>query len=530
MKRTASIFALAMLMSVPAALADWDADDLFKWVQMPDLDSTGIDVNASAQFILADDFLCTEPDSITSIHIWGSWRYDYLPLNTPNGVDFVICIYDDIPDSVSPTGYSMPGDVLWTKTFASGEFTSRVWASNLTEGFLNLPDEYKFPGDTVCYQYNFAIPEEEYFYQSGTAADPVVYWLSVQAKPLDQNAAFGWKTSLDHWNDDAVWGEGDPPIAGPWYELRYPTNHEMAGESIDLAFVIVGETYGTDWGDAPDTLGAPYYPTLAAHNGASHIIRGPYLGRSPGVPDPEADGQPHPYALGDDLAGYCDEDGLSTTVLVAGGHYRMEVCIRPLGSWGVTDVWVDYNADGVWQHPAEHVFSITGPGTHIIEGIPVPLGAPDGQSFARVRTSTAGPLLPYGPADDGEVEDHIVQIVNDMGEFKWLQTPHLGYDNVDVMATQPFILADDFLCTEPGRITEITLWGSWKDDHVPFGDSPDSVKFILSFHDNIPDSVSGTSSPCPHRLPSCRRVHPKVPSGTGWTSRPGRWTKMRFSA
>ena len=44
--------------------------------------------------------------------------------------------------------------------------------------------------------------------------------------------------------------------------------HEQQGQPIDLAFVIVGEgepPEDYDWGDAPD----PFYPTLAASNGAA---------------------------------------------------------------------------------------------------------------------------------------------------------------------------------------------------------------------------------------------------------------------
>ena len=52
---------------------------------------------------------------------------------------------------------------------------------------------------------------------------------------------YGWKTTLDHWNDDAVWADFD--IAGAkqaddfWHELRDPLN----GESLDMAFVITPE-------------------------------------------------------------------------------------------------------------------------------------------------------------------------------------------------------------------------------------------------------------------------------------------------
>jgi hypothetical protein len=66
-----------------------------------------------------------------------------------------------------------------------------------------------------------------------------VYWLDVRAESFDPNAVFGWKTSLDHWNDDAVyWDDTFSPIP---QELVYPAGHPMEGQSIDLAFVIVPE-------------------------------------------------------------------------------------------------------------------------------------------------------------------------------------------------------------------------------------------------------------------------------------------------
>jgi hypothetical protein len=72
----------------------------------------------------------------------------------------------------------------------------------------------------------------------GAPNEPIVYWLDLQAEVLDPVAQFGWKSSLDHWNDDAVWGNGLEPYAGPWNELRYPPMHQLAGQSIDLAFAL----------------------------------------------------------------------------------------------------------------------------------------------------------------------------------------------------------------------------------------------------------------------------------------------------
>ena len=57
---------------------------------------------------------------------------------------------------------------------------------------------------------------------------------------LNDLASLGWKSSMDHWNDDAVWTLGDEPYQGLWGELRYPPGHPQHPESIDLAFVIGG--------------------------------------------------------------------------------------------------------------------------------------------------------------------------------------------------------------------------------------------------------------------------------------------------
>jgi hypothetical protein len=113
-----------------------------------------------------------------------------------------------------------------------------IWLDGIEEGWLDPPDGYMFPADYTCWLYSFQIPPEEAFHQIGTPDEPVIYWLDVQARPHDPDAWFGWKTSLDHWNDDAVWAQGVEPYPGPWNELRYPPTHVLFPESIDLAFEL----------------------------------------------------------------------------------------------------------------------------------------------------------------------------------------------------------------------------------------------------------------------------------------------------
>jgi hypothetical protein len=221
-----------------------------KWFQYPDLTFTGLDIDATNDLqgfelpmILADDFLCTTTGSITRIEIWGSWLFDYIPFgDDPGAVAFTLSIHEDIPADQSPTGYSMPGDVIWWKVYDPLTFMFEPFAIDLQEGWYNPATGYYEPlGDTECWKYIFELQEGE-FLQEGTPDEPKVYWLDVQAQPLDPDplCRFGWKTSLDHWNDDATWGVGFEPYPGPWGELIYPPGHPMGGESIDLAFAIYG--------------------------------------------------------------------------------------------------------------------------------------------------------------------------------------------------------------------------------------------------------------------------------------------------
>ena len=242
----------------------------YKWKQEPDLSDMGMDVDATWDMnnlypphILADDFYCDITGPLTNITIWGSWYHDHIPfMSDPNGVVFTLSIHKDIPDSISPTGYSMPGDVIWWRTFNPGEFTSFLYASNLMEGWYDPVQPYYEPnGDTQCWMYSFDLNPDE-FIQEGTSDVPMVYWLDVQAQPMDPDpeCRFGWKTSVDHWNDDAVWGVGQEPYPGPWNELFHP----VTGESLDMAFAIMGAENPYILVDLTVFLEGPYNTTTGA--------------------------------------------------------------------------------------------------------------------------------------------------------------------------------------------------------------------------------------------------------------------------
>ncbi len=227
----------------------------FKWEQRPDLTPEGMDVYASSDLlsesvVLADDFNCTQTGDIVEIHVWGSWFLDVYPTGGPGNIPITLSLHTDIPDPDGDTGpeYSRPGNLLWTRTFNPGEYAvyaQLVGGADMIEGFF-LPWRLTWmPGyDHNCWMYTFTLNPGE-FVQEGTATNPVVYWLDVQARldgPDSHASHFGWKTATDHWNDDGVWAFGtDALMTSGWRELRYPADHPFRGESIDLAFAILGE-------------------------------------------------------------------------------------------------------------------------------------------------------------------------------------------------------------------------------------------------------------------------------------------------
>jgi len=240
-----------------------------KFIQEPDINQTGIDVKATSPNILADDFLCEQRSLITDITVWGSWKNDFLPGDLPDAgsVTFTLSIHEDIPAAQSPTGYSMPGDVLWYRTFQPGAFTTSLYLGNLEEYWWDPFGSWIFPGDTECWQYDFQIPVEDAFCQQGNPDAPVVYWLDVQAVPVGDQAEFGWKTVISpesNFNDAAVAGQGSEPYTGSWTKLVYPMDgHVWQGEDIGLAFSIGGDEpcpgeEPREYGDAPE--GALAYP------------------------------------------------------------------------------------------------------------------------------------------------------------------------------------------------------------------------------------------------------------------------------
>lgn len=163
--------------------------------------------------------------------------------------------------------------------------------------------------------------------------------------------------------------------------------------------------FGFDFGDAP----APY-PVSAADAGARHSLFGPHLGP---VRDSEPDGIASPGADSDDLTTSDDEDGVNFGSLHIGQiDARLEVDVRNVDSTARIDAWIDFNADGHFGGKGEQIAisAAVVEGTNVIE-FDIPAWVASGQTYARVRLSTSGGLGVIGNAPDGEVEDHLIEIL-----------------------------------------------------------------------------------------------------------------------
>jgi len=220
---------------------DWQPGDLYKhhFPQLPD--EEGWAVNATQPMVLAEDFLCMGTGFIKDFHFWGAWKHEDVGLVTT----FVLSIHEDIPADPPSVPYSRPGQTLWE--FYAEEFDFTPVDPPTMEGWYDPATGEVFPDDHTAYwQYNICLPEPFWFWQdSGT-----IYWVNISAIVADpQTTTWGWKSTQDHWNDDAVWaywGELD------WIDIWEPTDPQMNlfWIALDPAGMIV----------PPLTGGTGYYP------------------------------------------------------------------------------------------------------------------------------------------------------------------------------------------------------------------------------------------------------------------------------
>ncbi|MBN2000989.1 T9SS type A sorting domain-containing protein, partial [candidate division KSB1 bacterium] len=485
---------------------DGEVEDHLAWIeepphgmkapQWPELRPHGIDVRVDATRLIADDWQCAKTDTITDLHLWGSWKNDEKGKITSLWVGF----YDNFTPAVASDG-GYPENLLWHKEFRTDDFTETLYHT-VTE-----PGEYWWDpftgnlikgGDTQVWRLDIEIDPKEAFIQNGKPNAPILYWICIQAKT--EGGMFGWKTRWrpEQFNSTAVFATGNPMGSPSWTHLSFPFGHPFAEDRIDMSFILTTrkkEKEAYDFGDAPD----PSFPTYLSNNGARHAID-PLLYLGSQIDD-EPDGQPDNAASGDDMHGLDDEDGVVfNTPLYLGDTVKLTVTTSDSG---VLNAWIDFNNNGSWGDAGEQVFvnQQLGPGQNDLS-IVVPGTATTAEVCARFRFSRVRFLNYDGPAPDGEVEDYKVLIEKPgEGATKWSQPPlhnrhspfpdcYWGWDEPSFFVpingrrtNQPsfFVesvqdtfrmqfVADDWFCKTVSPITGIRWWGSyrnWRGDRAP---------------------------------------------------------------
>jgi hypothetical protein len=219
--------AVALLLAASAA-GDWEPSDGHKmhFPQEPDLYSTtGTDVRDVTPVCLADDFQCSETGLITDIHVWVSWQNDQD--TAVAGADIALRADDG----------NVPGDVLWSRSFAGEDIASSGWAINPDGLWWYDPATggATEADHTGIFLLNFFIDPTDAFRQT----QGEYYWLEVSlALEAGATEQVGWSTTRDNYADGAVWRD-DP--AESWQRLRYPIGHPWQDQTMDLAFVITPE-------------------------------------------------------------------------------------------------------------------------------------------------------------------------------------------------------------------------------------------------------------------------------------------------
>lgn len=163
-----------------------------------------------------------------------------------------------------------------------------------------------------------------------------------------------------------------------------------------------------DFGDAPSG-----YPVLLAEDGARHLPSSLSLGAEVDV---DIDGQPSPDADGDGF----DDDGIRwiSSLVADSTSLTTASLIATASAAARLDGWIDFNRDGDWDDAGEQIIVdlAVAAGENLVS-FRIPAGAASGDTAARFRISTSGGLAATGAADDGEVEDYLVRLIDGGGQF-----------------------------------------------------------------------------------------------------------------
>ena len=204
-----------------------------------------------------------------------------------------------------------------------------------------------------------------------------------------------------------------PPTGDPVLSATIAID-EILGDQAYAGFSSATGSNGDNHDILAWTLGAFDYQTYLNNDGARHVIAGPYLGDGP--PDAEINGLTTLNAMGDDDIGDDEDSLIGFTPFIEGGTSQIEFLVGGAPEGAFFDAWIDFNGNGMFDAD-EHVNG--GTSIPVVNGantidVMIPAGSFEstgGVTYSRARISSSGNLGPSGLANDGEVEDYLIEIV-----------------------------------------------------------------------------------------------------------------------
>jgi hypothetical protein len=324
------------------------------------------------------------------------WTQDYAASPTVNGNNGVQTSGDWYSSAAGPDGSGTPpADVESSSSFVWNMSTS--WDVNMGDcpGGPRCDNitRWKSPdGGDTSYPEGWVPPGWPTYDPATEWEWPLVYEMMI---PLGENCA-------------------DPTAWSFWVEGAHNSPPKTLPETVPM---------DKDWGDLPDEVdGTPtsYCTTLGActEGGPRHkIVAGaPYLGTRI---DAETDGQPSGQAIGDNVTGIDDEEGVVLPYLVADTSICVSVTAMVPATGAYLDAWIDFGDDGAFDdvdYLSNRMVPPVSGSIPLVSGLNVlcfvvPTGVlstgPTVEYYSRFRISTDGGLGSTGPVDNGEVEDYI---------------------------------------------------------------------------------------------------------------------------
>jgi hypothetical protein len=148
----------------------------------------------------------------------------------------------------------MPAESLWS--YEIFDFSIVPYDPPTLEGWYDPATGTVIYDDHQAYfQYNINLLDSTMWFWQDSG---VVYWLSISANvddPTGLDPHWGWKSSVDHWNDDAVWRV----IGGPIWQELYEPGTGGGVPIVNNFYVVVNEQGFVEEGAGEDAYGDGWY-------------------------------------------------------------------------------------------------------------------------------------------------------------------------------------------------------------------------------------------------------------------------------